>query len=197
MRRLILIPMLIIVVLMAGCGADGTKDVSIGANSDKNATVGNSSTIEKETKNEEGQQEVMKEDASFEGQIDSNSIEVSTESQTFALQIGNVKDVEWKSIEKNNPISIEYYKNESGQYVLTSINIAPVNKMRAIIEEAIFVGQIDANSIEVIINSEALALQIGGVAGVDWSSINKNSLVIVDYYENEKGQNMLQSIIIK
>ncbi len=193
MKWLKSILLLCFLMAITACGTAGVVETPTENNSEVNGSTGSSSNTETD-ENEEERSRGIKEDASFAGKIDGNSIEVNTESGTLALQVGGVNDVDWSSIEKDSPISIEYYKNENGQHVLTNIEVAQVGKMKAIIEEASYVGQIDSNSIEVNTEFETLALQVGGVEGVDWSSIEKNAQVIIDYYENEKGQYILQSI---
>ncbi|MFZ3590596.1 hypothetical protein ACOI1C_15430 [Bacillus sp. DJP31] len=187
------IPVLLLVMALAACGTNANEDSTIENSTAVNGVEDSSSNAETDT----SQEEVITEEAAYAGQIDSNSIEVNTESQTLALQIGEVKDVDWNSIEKDAPVVIEYYKNENGQHILTNIDVATVSKMKAIIEEGAYVGQIDMNSIEVNTEFKTLALNVGGVEGVDWSSIEKNAQVIIDYYENEKGQYILQSIKVK
>ncbi|MBM6618743.1 hypothetical protein [Bacillus suaedaesalsae] len=143
----------------------------------------------------------MKEEAAYVGQIDSNSIEVNTESRTLALQIGGVKDVNWSKIKKNAAVVVEYYQNEENQYILTKIIVKEESKSEAknntIREEAAYVGQLDSNSIEVNTEMKKMTLRTEQVKDVNWSKIDKNAHVIVEYYKNDKGQYVLTKIEVK
>ncbi|WP_246946172.1 hypothetical protein [Bacillus pinisoli] len=158
--------------------------------------------ITKNTKKENSQPTLVREEATYVGKVDSNSIEVNTEFKTLTLQIGKVKNVDWNSIEKNAHVIVEYYKNENNQYVLTNIEITKNAQKESsqptmIREEAAYVGKVDSNSIEVNTEFKTLTLQIGKVKNVDWSSIEKNAHVIIEYYQNEKGQYVLTAIEVK
>ncbi|RFU70480.1 hypothetical protein D0469_05980 [Peribacillus saganii] len=162
----------------------------------------------------EEMRDIIKEEAAYSGQIDGKSIEVNTESKTMALQIGNVTDVDWNSIEKNVPVLISYYKNENGQFVLTKFEITAekdsitnpetsdkndsvAKKPQVIKKEGVYTGRIDANSVEINTGSESIGLQDGMVRGFNWSSVSENTPVVIEYFINENSQNVLTYIEIK
>ncbi|WP_456277182.1 hypothetical protein [Bacillus sp. AK128] len=158
---------------------------------------------EEKGKQEEKSPEIIKEEAAYVGQVDSNSIEVHTETKTITLQIGEVKDVDWSIIEKNTHVVIEYYKNDNNQYVLTDFSFTKAEKETTtdpitVREEAAYVGQVDSNSIEVNTEFQTMTLQIGDeVKDVKWNTIEKNAHVIIEYHQNDKGQYTLTKIEFK
>lgn len=197
MNTLKMLSVLLLAGSLAACGTAVADDPNKADTNDVVNGSGDSSSAEAA-----GKAVVVKEEGAFVGQIDSNSIEVNTESESLALQVGNVTDVDWSSIDKNAHVTIEYYKNREGQAILQSIQVSEMKKEEAVQkeivkEEAAYVGQIDSNSIEVNTESKTLALQIGEVTGVDWKNIKKNAAVVVEYYKNEYGQHILTNITIK
>jgi sporulation protein YlmC with PRC-barrel domain len=203
MKTIKIISILFLVGSLTACGtavAENTANETGKVEKSVNGSEGSSTNTSHVT-------EVIKEEAAYVGQIDSNSIEINTETETLALQTGEIKNVDWASITKNSSVVIEYYKNENGQHILKSISVKEEKKVEekkpeekkaeVIREEAAYVGQIDANSIEVNTEFKTLALQIGEVKGVEWNSIPKNAKVIIEYYKNENGQSVLTKIEIK
>lgn len=69
--------------------------------------------------------DVIREEAVYVGMADPHTIEVETESETIALQIldPGVADIDFEAIEPNTNCTIEYYKNEHGQNILTDFEI--------------------------------------------------------------------------
>lgn len=197
MNTLKMLSVLLLAGSLAACGTAVADDSNKAGSNDVVNGSGDSSSAEAA-----GKAVVVKEEGAFVGQIDSNSIEVNTESETLALQVGNVTDVDWDSIDKNAHVRIEYYKNREGQAILQAIQVSEMKKEEAVQkeivkEEAAYVGQIDSNSIEVNTESKTLALQIGEVTDVDWKNIKKNAAVVVEYYKNENDQHVLTNITIK
>ncbi|MHC0035283.1 hypothetical protein [Pseudoneobacillus sp. C159] len=66
-----------------------------------------------------------------------------------------------------------------------------------VVEDAIFLGQVDANSIEVKTSNGVRTLQIGSVGKVNWSSIEVDTPIKIEYYENEFGQFELTNYLVK
>ncbi|KAA0545409.1 hypothetical protein FZW96_18770 [Bacillus sp. BGMRC 2118] len=194
--------MLAVLVLAGSLAACGTAAADDTNNEDK-VDVVNGSEGESASTEVDGKAVVVKEEAAYVGRVDSNSIEVNTETETLVLQVGKVTDIDWNSIEKNAPVTIEYYKNRENQAILQSIDVKEVKKEQDTVkkeiikEEAAYVGQIDSNSIEVNTEFQTLALQTGEVTNVNWNNIKKNAAVIVEYYKNEHNQHILTKITVK
>lgn len=64
-------------------------------------------------------------------------------------------------------------------------------------EEAAFVGMIDNHSIEVNTETETIVLQTLEVEDVDFGEIEENAHVLIEYFKNDDGQNVLTNIEIK
>ncbi|MBE4908426.1 hypothetical protein IMZ08_10195 [Bacillus luteolus] len=197
-----MLPMLMIIVMtLAACGM-GNDDSS--GDAVEQATPVNGAGEETENKQEETEKEMVREEGAYVGQVDANSIQVNTESQSLTLQTTEVTGVDWSSIVKNAHVIIEYYQNENDQYMLTSINVVeekkeeetkkPDSKEKVIRVEAAYVGQVDGNSIQVNTEFESLTLQISETVNVNWSNLPKNQHVIIEYVKNSKGQHVLQHI---
>jgi hypothetical protein len=123
MKMLKMITIVGLTLALAACGtgaADESSNGNVGAEQAVNGSEGNSSN---DNTSENAKAKVIKEEAAYAGQVDSNSIEVITETETFTLQIGDVKDLDWSSLEQNALVIIEYFENEKGQHVLTSIEV--------------------------------------------------------------------------
>lgn len=202
MKWLKMLPVLMILVMtLAACGM-GSDDSS--GDAEEQATPVNGASEETENKQEETEKKIVREEAAYVGQVDVNSVEVNTESKTLTLQISEVSDVDWNNIPKNAHVIIEYYHNESDQYMLTSIEVVeekkteenqkPDTKAEVIRVEAAYVGQVDANSIQVNTEFESLTLQISEAVNVNWSNLPKNQHVIIEYVKNSNGQHVLQHI---
>ncbi|QOR64672.1 hypothetical protein IM538_12415 [Cytobacillus suaedae] len=202
MKWLKMLPLLMILVMtLAACGM-GNEDSA--GDAGKQVTPVNGAGEETENKQEETEKEIVREEAAYVGQVDVNSIEVNTESKTLTLQISEVSDVDWSNIPKNAHVIIEYYHNEKDQYMLTSIEVVeekkaeenekPDPKEEVIRVEAAYVGQVDANSIQVNTEFESLTLQISEKVNVNWSDLPANQHVIIEYVKNNSGQHVLQHI---
>ncbi len=202
MKWLKMLPMLMILIMtLAACGM-GNEDSS--GDAGEQATPVNGAGEETENKQEETEKEIVREEAAYVGQVDVNSIEVNTESKTLTLQIAEVSDVDWSNIPKNANVIIEYYHNEKDQYMLTSIKVIeekkaeenekPEPKAKVIRVEAAYVGQVDANSIQVNTEFESLTLQISENVNVNWNNLPANQHVIIEYVKNSSGQHVLQHI---
>lgn len=64
-------------------------------------------------------------------------------------------------------------------------------------EEAAFVGVVDPHSIEVNTEFETIVLQTLDVQDVDFEAIEDNAHVIIEYYKNAEGQNILTKMEVK
>ncbi|MBM7661371.1 sporulation protein YlmC with PRC-barrel domain [Bacillus mesophilus] len=196
MKILKFIPIVGLTLALTACGtttAEESTETGV-------VTEGVSGSGENSSK-EESKSIVIKEEASFVGQVDSNSIEVHTETETLTLQVGEVVNVDWSSLEKNALVTIEYFMNEEGQYELASIVVPTAEnkeseKVEVITEKAAYVGQIDINSIEVNTEFETIALQVGEIKGIDWASIEKGEPITIEYYKNDAGQHILTNVTI-
>ncbi|WP_246946169.1 hypothetical protein [Bacillus pinisoli] len=191
MKIIKFIPVVGLTLALAACGTT-TSDKQVEQATESQVVNGSSGT----SNNNESKSVLLKEEAAYVGQADPHSIEVHTETETLTLQIGKGIDMNWSSLEKNTPVTIEYFKNELGQYELVSIDVPESSSKKLVTqkEEAAYVGQIDVNSIEVHTESETIALQVGGIKDVDWGSIEKGTPILIEYYKNEVGQYVLTSV---
>ncbi|MBM7663517.1 sporulation protein YlmC with PRC-barrel domain [Bacillus mesophilus] len=198
MKKLKVISYLLITLSLAACG---TATDSVGQVEDVETVNGSEgSTAPEVTK------EFITEEAAYVGQVDSNSIEVNTESQTITLLTGEVNGIEWNSIDKNAHVVIEYYKNENDQYVLNDITITKSEvkeddqeeekSPELIKEEAAYVGQVDSHSIEVNTENKTITLLTNQVTDVNWSSIKKNTHIVIEYYKNNDNQYVLTNLSV-
>lgn len=123
--------LLVILVVMAGCSVNEiqqTKEDIKQAKEDVQQAKEDVKTVVKETEKVVKEVEktveeltVLREEAAFVGLVDSNSIEVNTESRTMVLQISEVTDVDFESIETNAAVIIEYVEEANGQFTLKSL----------------------------------------------------------------------------
>lgn len=67
--------------------------------------------------------ETVTEDVTYIGLADPHTIEVESKDGTIALQILDFMDNDWESIEMGTQMTIQYYKNEQGQLMLTDYTI--------------------------------------------------------------------------
>ncbi|WML48737.1 hypothetical protein RCG23_00900 [Neobacillus sp. PS3-34] len=190
------IPAAVLLLALAGCGGKEAEDSS--KKQSKESTPASTNVTKKtETKAPAKPQPakvVKEEEAAYIGQEDPSSIQVQTKTDTLSLQVADVQNVDWNSIEKDTPVSIKYYKDENGQFVLTGIVVKTDTKAKVIKEDAEYVGQLDPNSIEVNTKTDKLILQVDKVQNVDWNSIEPNAAIEIEYYQNKDGQYILQSI---
>ena len=72
----------------------------------------------------------------------------------------------------------------------SNFNAPASTKMKMIVSEAQYLGQIDNNSIEVKLNGEIVAMQLGTQLAESFKNyiIKKDSMINVEYYENAHGQ---------
>jgi hypothetical protein len=138
-----LLPVFFTVILILFISACGTTDkdegsgTNNGTNSDKTAVEetetsesseqGTSDTSKDANGTEEStdanEENVIKTEATYVGMQDPHTIEVKTESATISLQTTGGPDVNFEEIEENTKVTIEYYKNEQGQNMLTSFTV--------------------------------------------------------------------------
>lgn len=100
-----------------------------------------------------------------------------------------VKDNEDEGVEDTDTDADKEEEVEKEQATETD-----VEKIR---EEAAFVGMIDNNSIEVNTEFETIVLRTSEVKNVDFGAIEENAHVIIEYYKNKEGQNILTDIEVK
>ncbi|MED4454485.1 hypothetical protein [Metabacillus fastidiosus] len=148
--------------------------------------------------------EVMTMTAIYVGQVDPHTIEVVAEGETINLQTTET-DINFDEFSDGDEVKIQYYKNEQDQYILKSMKFSVVEEKKedssspvkespkVISTEATYVGQVDTHTIEVTVEGEALNLQTTEI-NVNLDEIEEGSQVMIAYYQNEDGQNILKSI---
>ncbi|MEC2077850.1 hypothetical protein [Metabacillus fastidiosus] len=148
--------------------------------------------------------EVMTMTAIYVGQVDPHTIEVVAEGETINLQTTEA-DINFDEFSDGDEVKIEYYKNEQDQYILKSMKFSVVEEKKedssspvkespkVISTEATYVGQVDTHTIEVTVDGEAINLQTTEI-DVNLDEIEEGSQVMIAYYQNEDGQNILKSI---
>ena len=72
------------------------------------------------------------------------------------------------------------------------------NTMTYSFTQGIYVGQIDSNSVEIKVNGIPMAFFLSDKvkASFNFSNLSKDTLVNIDYFRNEHGQNILTTIEI-
>ncbi|MGG3887954.1 hypothetical protein [Metabacillus fastidiosus] len=142
--------------------------------------------------------------AIYVGQVDPHTIEVVAEGETINLQTTEA-DINFDEFSDGDEVKIQYYKNEQDQYVLKSMKFSVVEEKKedssspvkespkVISTEATYVGQVDTSTIEVTVDGEAINLQTTEI-DVNLDEIEEGSQVMIAYYQNEDGQNILKSI---
>ncbi|PLS18530.1 hypothetical protein CVD28_05160 [Bacillus sp. M6-12] len=204
MKKLSLVFIICLSLALAACGNTAKQEV-------KQKETHTEVKENKESSSDTEKKEIIKEEAAYSGQIDGNSIEVITDSETMALQLGEVEGIDWSSIEEKAPVIISYYKNNKGQNILTKFEIthsqenniekssqdAAAKKAKVIRTEGIYTGRIDGNSVEINTGNETLGLQDGMVKDFNWDGIPDNSPVIIEYFINNEEQYVLTYIEMK
>ncbi|WP_019155307.1 hypothetical protein [Robertmurraya massiliosenegalensis] len=73
----------------------------------------------------ENDREVITEETTFNGVVDTHSIEVQNESDVLVLQTldPGVADIDFQAVEAGTPVIIHYYQNENDQNILTEFEI--------------------------------------------------------------------------
>lgn len=127
------------------------------------------------------------------GQVDNNFIEIQVDGKpmTFMLTEETRKSIE--EINENDEIDFVYYKNEHGQYVLTSIIKKDVDEDAVKTDTGIYVGQLDNFSIEIQIE-ETSKVFINYEMDKLLKDIEQGDRVEVKYSKNEHGQLDLKSL---
>lgn len=140
--------------------------------------------------------------ASYEGQIDSNSIEVKIDNKPVALFFSESVKASFKpgSFTKGAKVEVTYYKNDKGQLILTSVKNLSASAAPKISTDitatGVYVGQMDSNSIEIKINNKAEALFFSEEVKKTFGTLKlkSGSKVRITYLKNDKGQLILKSI---
>lgn len=103
-------------------------------------------------------------------------------------------------VEENNDDAANDTENEPGDEEVTDGDATEDDVDMEIIKvEGSYTGLMDPHSIEVITEDEPLALQIldPAVADVKFEEIDANAHVIIEYYKNDVGQNILKNIDVQ
>ncbi|MDQ2086465.1 hypothetical protein RBH29_08490 [Herbivorax sp. ANBcel31] len=133
--------------------------------------------------------------AEYVGQIDNNSIEVIINKTHQSLRIEKVHNQFHNlNLDMGDTIIAKYYTNEHGQNIILEISNLTEDK-NTITAPAEYVGQIDNNSIEVIINKTHQSLRIEKVHDQFHNlNLDMGDTIIAKYYTNEHGQNIILEI---
>lgn len=139
MKKLwIVLVSILLIGLLSACGTTDNTDSTTGTDSGSEIEKEtNSDTEENEpaleesdepedegnTPTEQANEDVITETATYQGQADPHSIEVKTENGVMVLQVLEVEDINWDSIELGADLEIEYYENEHGQNILTNCTV--------------------------------------------------------------------------
>jgi len=141
----------------------------------------------------------------YNGQVDNNSIEIQVDGQpeeaaTMVFMLtGDIKaGFERTKLQTGDTVQFAYYKNQSGQLVLTKIRKGP----HALEATGIYQGQADSNFIEIKIygQPEETAYMVFMLTGDIKSRFEKMDLKTGDavqliYYKNESGQLVLTNLV--
>lgn len=103
-------------------------------------------------------------------------------------------------VEENNDGAAKDTENGSGDEAVSDGEATEDDgDVEIITVEGSYTGLMDPHSIEVITEDEPLALQIldPSVADVDFEGMEPNVPVIIEYYKNDVGQNILKDIDVR
>lgn len=114
----------------------------------------------------------------YNGQIDSHSVEMEINGEATAFALGDEVSVE--NLDEGMPVDITYIEKQ-GRFVLLSVEPADLPQgdgMDILTGEGVFVGQIDARSVELEI-SRVFIID----AGIDIPELNQGDLVAFTFIE--------------
>lgn len=132
MKRFKLISLLMLLsLILAACGTaagDAGKSESgkeaVSANgSEKKEDAAESSENETEDSKSAIDEETLKAEGTYGGQIDSHSIELLINDKAEAFQITEITDVSWEDIKPGTKVKIEFTQNQAGQNVLKKFEV--------------------------------------------------------------------------
>jgi Cu/Ag efflux protein CusF len=137
----------------------------------------------------------------YNGQVDNNSIEILVDGQpedaaTMVFMLtGDIKaGFERTKLQTGDTVQFAYYKNQSGQLVLTKIRKGP----HALEATGIYQGQADSNFIEIKIDGQPeetayMVFMLTGDIKINFEKMNlqNGDAVFLAYYLNESGQPVL------
>lgn len=143
--------------------------------------------------------EVIQADGQFSGQIDGTSIEVMVNGKALAFRHEGKLQEAVEKLRQGDSISVVYYKNKNGQLMLTQIlqvvfTGGKKGSEELVMTEGEYVGQIDGNSIEIILKGEPNAFRHEGKLQEAVEDLKKGDTVAFSYYANEHGQLILTAI---
>ncbi len=130
-------------------------------------------------------------DGVYQGQIDSNSIEVKVEDSFMVFRNPEMSSL-LSGLKKDDPVKIAYKISSESQLILESINPAIVDD--EILEiTGIYQGQIDNNSIEVKINDSFMVFRNSEITKYI-ADYKKDDSVKITYTTSAEGQFLLLSM---
>lgn len=122
----------------------------------------------------------------FNGQIDSNFIEISVNCSPVAYMLP--EDLSWvlaEMLNSGDEVVFTYFKNDHGQRVILELN----TKERAAMSrdvKGVFLGQIDSNSVEIEVDGETSAYVVA--EQIPLRNFNEGDEIKFDYYEDQHGR---------
>ncbi len=172
---------------------DDGRNVVIGSFDKQEKTKKVSSGTENNSNNEQNNEEVPIKGI-YVGQGDSNSVEIIVNDEARAYRLSNeVKPIIENGVIKDGDVILfTYEENEYGQLIIKTIET--LDKMQ--VTKGIYVGQIDGNSVEIIVNDEARAYRLSDEVKpiIENGVIKDGDPVLFTYEENEYGQFIIKHI---
>ena len=145
--------------------------------------------------------------AIYNGQIDSNSIEVDTsisaqlqpyveDEDVLALRITEEQFAEIEGIETGEYLVFNANQDENDRIVISEI-LESKELSKSYILEATYAGRIDNNSVEVLVNSTPVAFRYTAEQeDEDVGEIETDSKISISYSFNEHGQRVAEKILV-
>lgn len=122
----------------------------------------------------------------FNGQIDSNFIEISVDGNPGAYMLPT--DLSWvlaELLNSGDEVVFTYIENEHGQRIIKELD---TKERAAMIRgvQGVLVGLIDSHSVEIEVEGKPKAY--GLAEQINLSSLNEGDRVVFDYYEDQHGR---------
>jgi len=126
------------------------------------------------------------------GQIDNNSIEVVVDGETIFLRLTDTTKTQLDALTTGQEVVFSCVKNDEGQTVLVGFDVVEQAE-ETIHAQGRYVGQIDNNSIEVMVNSEPVAFRLTSITKLQLSVLTEGQEIMFTYEKSNAGQNVILS----
>lgn len=215
-KSLIVVSVLMIMVLsFAGCKLSSSKTDIIDEEQNQEVTnekAGANENTEDKTPSQNGQNSTIEEEKPVEskgiyvGQIDGTSIEIKIDGEPAAYRHDEALRKVVEKLKEGEAVFFTFTKNEHGQSVLSEIKAEKTSDKIDGYVKGKYVGQIDSNSIEIIVDKDeivdgkgtAMAFRLTeemkgyfDSSSKQYKDFKTNDRVEFKFETNEHGQNIL------